>query len=102
MRRLFATVMVLVGCDVQPGAGDECSSFSGSDCEKIVQCCDFVQSNNPSGTAAQACVLKRPVAAAAKASGDPTDDAQCATMVKDAAFAECELKCESISASGGD
>lgn len=103
--RWLAILMALAGCDVQPGTGDECSSFDGTDCQKIVQCCDFAQANNPGGPAAQACVLKRPVAAQAQASSDPTDDGQCADMVQDPALAECELTCTAagggISATGG-
>lgn len=82
----------LLSCDTT-GAGDECSSFSGTACERVVQCCDFAQGSNPTGPAAKACLLKRPVAAQAAASADPSDDAQCLNMTQDPALAECELQC---------
>lgn len=81
----------LLACDTT--GGDDCGSFKGGACERVVQCCDFVQANNPTGAAAKACVLKRPVAAQAAASADPSDDGQCEDMVDDPALAECDLQC---------
>jgi hypothetical protein len=97
--------LLLPACDVQPGDADACGSFSGSSCERIVQCCDFAQQTKPTGAAANACLVKRPVAEQALATSGKADDAQCDAMISDPQLAECELSCEggtgTSSASGG-
>ena len=93
---LISACLLVAACDVGPGGSgsESCGSFTGTACEQVVKCCDFVQQANPGGEAAATCVVKRPVAEQALSTSQTSDDAQCDPMLDDPGLAECELSCE--------
>lgn len=105
MLAILGLGLLLVACEAESDALEECSGEEESPCSKMVSCCDLVFAEDPSASslAGESCLIDQSVALELYDQGNGNDDV-CADMLTKSEYQELCFSCaaDDFSSSEGD